>query len=152
MLRLNQPAPPIALRNQFGIPTSLQELRGHIVVMWWHRTIGVVSAEVIAKALRDRHADFTMHNAAIICISGDTAADNRRFQERLNLPFDLLSDSDPSIGTAYGTTDWWRANPELPFTLVLDATGTIRAIRQLSRTTAVADTLLNDVVQAAVWT
>jgi peroxiredoxin len=151
MLRLNAPAPPLNLRNQFGIATGLEQLRGHIVVMWWHRTIGEAGAENIARSLRDRYPDFTMRNATVVGISGDPPVANRRFQELLNLPFDLLSDGDGRTSDAYGVGDWWRANPDTPLTLVLDAKGLIRANRQIDRTEMLADILLDDVSRATSW-
>ncbi len=151
MLRLNAPAPPISLRNQFGVATGLEQLRGHIVVMWWQRTTGDGVAEIVARLLRDRYADFTMRNTAIVGISGDPPVANRRFQERLHLPFDLLSDDDGRTRDAYGVGDWWRANPDTPLTLVLDANGLIRANRQVGRTEMLADILLDDVSRVAAW-
>ena len=151
MLGLNDPAPPINLRNQFGIASGLEQLRGHIVVMWWHRTIGDAGAEIIARSLRDRYADFTMHNAVVICINCDAPIANRRFQERLNLQFDLLSDDDGRAGDAYGVGGWWRANPDTPLTMVLNTNGLIRANRQVGRTARLADILLDDVTRAATW-
>ena len=149
MLRLNEPAPPVSLRSQHGITTGLQQLRGHLVVLWWQRTFASSDAEIIARSLRDRYADFTMRNAVIVGISADLPANNRRFHERLYLPFDLLSDSTGQAGELYQIAAWWRANPDLPLTLVLDADGRIRANRQVSNPAVLADTLLSDVAHAS---
>ena len=149
MLRLDEPAPPISLRNQFGITTGLQQLRGHFVVLWWQRTFGNKGAEVIARSLRDRYSDFTMRNAVTVGISCDTPADIRRFHERLALPFDVLSDSAGHAGEAYQMAAWWRVSPDLPLVFVLDGESKIRAIHQVGEPTTLAATLLVDIIHAA---
>lgn len=147
MLRLNDQAPQINLRNQFGITTGLQQFRGHFLLLWWQRTFSVTGAGIIARSMRDRYADFSMHSAVMIGISADSPADNRRFSEQLNLPFDLLSDTGGQAGNAYQINAWWRANPNLPLALLVDTDGRIRAIHHVSNPARLADALHTDVVR-----
>lgn len=150
MLRLNEPAPRLRLRNQCGIATGLTELHGHIVVMWWQRTFEHSIAEIIARSFRDRHADLTARNATILGISSDPSVRIARFHESLGLPFDLLSDVTGEAAAAYGAADWWRAGPDLPLTFVIDAGGLICASHQIDRGHANhVETLLADVARAA---
>jgi peroxiredoxin Q/BCP len=36
MLQAGSPAPPFELPDQDGVTRSLQELRGHWVLLWWY--------------------------------------------------------------------------------------------------------------------
>jgi len=36
MLKVGDDAPDFSLRNQQGIATTLQQYRGHYVVLWWY--------------------------------------------------------------------------------------------------------------------
>ena len=126
MLRLDEPAPGLRLRNQHGIATGLAELCGHIVVMWWQRSFDHPHAAAVARSLRDRHPDLTARNAAVLGLSGDSGAEVARFHRAHGLTFDVLSDAAGAAAAAYRLGDWWRADPDSPLTLVVDAGGLIR--------------------------
>ncbi len=148
MLRLNEPAPRLSLRNQHGILTGLAELRGHIAVLWWQRTLAQSSAEIVARALRDQYPNLTAHNAAVLGISGDPPQEITRFHEQLGLPFDLLSDVNGEAHAAYGVSDWWRASPDVPLTFVIDSNGLLQASHQIVRGHAAhVETLLTDIAR-----
>ena len=36
MLEIGAPAPAFNLRNQEGVPVSLDQYRGHHVLLWWY--------------------------------------------------------------------------------------------------------------------
>ncbi len=150
MLRLNEPAPPLRLRNQQGILTGLAELRGHIAVLWWQRSLAQPSAEIIARALRDQYPDLTARNAAVLGISNASPQEILRFHDRLGLPFDLLNGAKDAASTAYGVSNWWRASPDVPLTFVIDPAGLLQASHQVVRRHAAhVETLLTDIVRAA---
>lgn len=150
MLRLDEPAPRVRLRNQHGIATGLAELCGHIVVMWWQRSFDHPLADAVARSLRDRHPDLTARNAAVLGLSGDPGAEVARFHRAHGLPFDVLSDAAGAAAAAYRLGDWWRADPDSPLTLVVDAGGLIRARHLVARRHAAhVEALLAAVVRAA---
>ena len=150
MLRLNEPAPHLRLRNQHGIVTGLAELRGHIAVLWWQRTLAQSSAEIIARALRDQYTDLTARNATVLGISGDPPQEITRFHEKLGLPFELLNDVNGEALAAYGVSNWWRASPDVPLTFVIDSTGLLQASHQVVRGHAAhVETLLTDIARTA---
>ncbi len=55
-----------------------------------------------ADGLRDQAKQFDDAGAKILGISYDSPEDNNAFHQDRGLPFPLLSDSDRSIGAAYG--------------------------------------------------
>jgi peroxiredoxin Q/BCP len=60
---------------------------------------------VQGQGLRDRALDFDTRNVTIFGISFDPVDKNRRFAEKYDFNFKLLSDVDRKVGLAYGATD-----------------------------------------------
>ena len=55
--------------------------------------------------LRDRARDLTAKNAAILGVSFDAVEDNKKFAEKFNFPYPLLSDPTRAMGVQYGAAD-----------------------------------------------
>lgn len=55
--------------------------------------------------LRDRARDLDAKNAAILGVSFDSVDDNKRFAEKFNFPYPLLSDPTRAMGLQYGAAD-----------------------------------------------
>ena len=53
---------------------------------------------------------FEEKNAAVFGVSFDTVAENAAFAEKFSFPYDLLCDTDRSMGKAYGAHD--EAKPD----------------------------------------
>ncbi len=51
--------------------------------------------------MRDKTQDFEDANCTVIGVSFDTVADNAEFRSRFDFPFDLLSDTERTVGLAY---------------------------------------------------
>ena len=58
-------------------------------------------------------------------MSFDSVEENRRFAEKFNFPFPLLSDTDRSIGVAYGAGDSPKAEYARRIAYVIDENGRI---------------------------
>jgi len=97
--------------------------------------------------LRDQAQNYEEAGCAVAGISFDTPADNAAFRTSSNFPFDLLSDPDRSIGTAY---DVLRADDD-PFadypkriSYLIDPTGTIAKVYEVSDPAGHASEVLAD--------
>ena len=55
-----------------------------------------------ACSLRDSYSDLQQKGVKIFGISLDTVADQKKFQEINHLPFELLSDSEKAVTSAFG--------------------------------------------------
>lgn len=70
-------------------------------------------------------AQYEAKNARILGVSFDSIEENRRFAEKLQLPFPLLCDTDHTIGVAYGAADSTADEYPRRIAYVIDEQGVI---------------------------
>ena len=80
-----------------------------------------------ACAFRDSYAKFSQIGAEVIGVSGDGEASHRGFAERYRLPFSLLSDTDGTLRAAFGVPKTLGIFPGR-VTYVIDREGVIRLV------------------------
>lgn len=85
--------------------------------------------------MRDQAQNYEAADCTIIGISFDTPEDNSAFRVKFDLPFDLLSDHDRSIGTAYDVlrpSDDPFADYPKRISYLIDPNGTIAKAYEVS--------------------
>ncbi|MCB1225296.1 MAG: peroxiredoxin, partial [Verrucomicrobiales bacterium] len=101
--RIDQPAPAIQAVNQDGKTVDFTEVyaKGPTVVYFYPKadTPGCTKQ---ACSLRDAYADLTAQGVTVLGVSTDVPADQKKFQEKFNLPFDLIADPDAKVLEAFG--------------------------------------------------
>ncbi len=95
-------APAFTLQDQNGEKVSLKDLRGKKVVLYFYPRAMTPGCKVQACGLRDTQADLAKHNAVAVGISPDPVKKLKRFEEKDELNFTLLSDEDHAIAEKYG--------------------------------------------------
>ena len=91
--------------NQLGIMTGPQEYRGQHVVLWWIDSFPVADAMKDWEELRDSYLEFTARGVAVLAVSRETTVVNRGLANRLQIPFDVLSDPDAILaGAIFGAS------------------------------------------------
>lgn len=85
-----------------GRPVRLSELRGRTVVLYFYPKDDTPGCTTQACALRDRYSHLSEHDAVVFGVSVDSPASHRKFIDKFDLPFPLLSDEEKTIVTAYG--------------------------------------------------
>lgn len=80
-----------------------------------------------ACGFRDSHGELQTLGAQVWGVSGDDAISHRRFAERHQLPFPLLSDADQSLRRAFGVPKTLGLLPSR-VTYVIDGEGVIRHV------------------------
>jgi peroxiredoxin Q/BCP len=103
MLTPGDPAPPISLPDQDGTVRTLSEFKGRPVLVYFYPRADTPGCTAQACGLRDIAGD--VGDAAIIGISPDKPAAQKRFDTKYSLGFPLLSDPDHAVAEAY---DVWR--------------------------------------------
>jgi len=101
MLEVGEEAPAFELPNQDGETVSLSALRGRRVVLYFYPRADTRGCTIEAKGFRDEFDAFEERDAVVLGVSDDPVADLAAFAEKYDLPFDLLSDEDGSVGRAY---------------------------------------------------
>ncbi len=78
------------------------DLLGHPWVLYFYPKDNTSGCTRQACDFRRRIDDFTRQAVRVIGVSKDSIASHRRFRERYQLPFTLLSDADTRVCQSYG--------------------------------------------------
>jgi peroxiredoxin Q/BCP len=95
-------APDFELPTDTGGTLRLSALRGRPVVLYFYPRDDTAGCTTQACALRDEFPRFERLGAVIVGVSPDTVGSHRKFREKYNLPFTLLSDTDHAVAELYG--------------------------------------------------
>jgi peroxiredoxin Q/BCP len=102
-VRVGDPAPDFSLVSATGEPVSLGEFRGKSeVVLFFYPRDHTPICTTEACSFRDSYKAFREAGAEVIGVSADSDASHRRFAARHRLPFRLISDADGSLRARYG--------------------------------------------------
>ncbi len=101
MLSIGIKAPDFTLPDQNGDMRSLSEFQGKKVVLYFYPKDNTSGCTKQAVAFRDLYPQFSEKGAVVIGISKDTAASHKRFAEKYDLPFTLLSDTEFGVIKMY---------------------------------------------------
>src|SRR5256885_16181983 len=96
-------APDFTLPDQTGAPVRLHDLVGRKnVVLYFYPKDETPGCTIEARAFRDSYEQFSAKDAQVVGVSSDSVRSHRRFAQRYDLPFLLLSDSDGAVRRPYG--------------------------------------------------
>ena len=101
-LDLNTPAPNFELGDQNGETHKLSDYLGKRVVLYFYPKDDTPGCTAEACSFRDNYSVFKQNNIIILGVSADSAKSHAKFQEKYELPFTLLSDTDHTVSEAYG--------------------------------------------------
>jgi peroxiredoxin Q/BCP len=103
MVAAGAEAPDFTLPDQEGKPVTLSELRGQPVVLYFFPKADTPGCTTQACGIRDHRADYEHAGVAVLGVSPDTVAAQKRFAEKYHLDFTLLADADHEVAELYGT-------------------------------------------------
>lgn len=99
-LKAGDPAPEFALPDQDGKTVRLGDLRGRKVLVYFYPKADTPGCTAQSCGLRDVRSQ--VGETAIIGISRDKPAQQKKFDEKYSLGFPLLSDEDHAVADAFG--------------------------------------------------
>ena len=105
MLEIGTKAPDFTLSDQNGTEHSLKDFQGKKIVLYFYPKDNTPGCTSQACGFGELYPQFTEKGAVVIGISKDSVASHKKFEEKYNLPFLLLSDSELSAIKAY---DVWH--------------------------------------------
>lgn len=108
MLSPGDKAPDFTLPDPDGRPVSLADLSGRTVVLYFYPKADTPGCTAQACGVRDRRAEYAAAGATVIGVSADPVPRVKRFQEKHDLGFTLLSDEDHAVCERYGV--WVEKN------------------------------------------
>ena len=105
MLNIGTKAPSFSLPDQDGNIRSLEEFRGKKVILYFYPKDNTPGCTKQACAFEERYPQFLERGAIVVGVSKDSVASHKKFQEKYNLPFVLLSDTGLEVLQSY---DVWK--------------------------------------------
>ena len=95
-------APLFNLNDQNANLVSLKDFKGKYVVLYFYPKDNTSGCTREACSFRDEFPKFKKLNAVIIGVSPDSVQSHKKFAEKYELPFTLISDEDGSICESFG--------------------------------------------------
>lgn len=105
MLEIGTKAPAFELPDQNGNMHTLEEYKGKKVILYFYPKDNTPGCTKQACNFGELYPQFTEKGAVVIGVSKDSVASHKKFEEKYNLPFTLLSDTALSCIQAY---DVWK--------------------------------------------
>lgn len=102
MLEAGIVAPDFTLPDQNGKPVSLGQFRGKWVVLYFYPKDMTPGCTTEACNFQEALPDFQKIDAVVLGVSKDSVARHKKFAEKYNLQFPLLSDAESNVCETYG--------------------------------------------------
>lgn len=106
MIKEGNKAPDFTLPDSEGKLVSLGELAGKRVLLVFYPGDDTPVCTSQLCSYRDNYSEFLKRDITILGISVDTVDSHKRFGEKNELPFTLLSDNDKSVSRMYDAMDF----------------------------------------------
>ncbi len=133
MISEGKKAPAVSLKDQDGKKVSLNDFKGKNIVLYFYPKDNTSGCTKEACNFRDDFPDFKKLKAVILGISPDSVESHKKFSDKYELPFSLLSDEKKQVHENYGV---WKEKSMYGrkymgverSTFLIDKTGKVRKI------------------------
>ncbi len=147
-LKPGDPAPDFSLPSTDGTTVSLRDYRGKRVVLYFYPKDNTPGCTKEACDFRDNLARVRKKGAVVFGVSADSLNSHRKFTDRFDLNFPLLSDEGKEMIRAYGV---WKKKSFLGksymgierTTVIIGPDGTIERIFPKVKVLGHAEEVLN---------
>ena len=146
---VGKPAPSFSLLSDDDSTVTLASLRGRPVVLYFYPKDDTPGCTIEACAFRDAYREIQKKGAVVLGVSRDTVAKHKKFKDKYQLPFLLLSDPTGEVISAYGS--WGpkqfmgrKFNGILRTTFLIGADGVIKKVYPKVSPKTHADEILSD--------
>ena len=153
MLEVGAKAPAFSLPDQNGTIHTLEEYAGKKVILYFYPRDNTPGCSKQACGFAELYPQFMENSAVVIGVSKDSVASHKKFEEKYNLPFTLLSDPELSVIQAY---DVWKEKKNygkvsmgvVRTTYLIDEDGVIRKAYEKVKTADNPMQMLEDAKQS----
>ena len=102
MIQPGTPAPDFQIPDQNGETVSLSSFKGQKVILYFYPRDNTPGCSRDAAAYRDVLPEFEALGVKVFGLSKDSSASHKRFADKYELPFTLLSDTETAVLQDYG--------------------------------------------------
>jgi peroxiredoxin Q/BCP len=106
---LNKPVPEFEALATGGVKFSPQAYAGKIVVLYFYPKDNTPGCTTEAMQFRDHYKEFVRAGAVLFGVSRDNMASHDRFKQNLELPFELIADTEEKLCHMFDGTGVLRA-------------------------------------------
>lgn len=96
-LLIGQSAPAIEFTCTSALTKSFSDLRGQFLLVYFYPKDNTSGCTREAEDFRNNYSEFQKRNIHILGVSRDSIRSHQKFIEKLQLPFDLISDSNEAL-------------------------------------------------------
>ncbi len=102
MIEVGKKAPAFNLKDQSGKNVKLSDLKGKKVVLYFYPKDNTSGCTKEACYFRDEISMFNKLDAVVLGVSADSVESHKKFADKYELPFSLLSDPEKEMLETYG--------------------------------------------------
>jgi thioredoxin-dependent peroxiredoxin len=123
MIGVGDPAPDFTGPTADGSPFTLSTLRGRPIVLYFYPKANSLGCTVEARGFTEHYPELAAAGVAVVGVSVDSTAAQKKFQERCSIPYPLIADSDRAIARRYGVVGFLGVAKRVTF--LIDANGRV---------------------------
>ena len=127
-LKIGDKLPEFSLQNQDGETINIADHIGIPVVIFFYPKDDTPGCSIEACAFRDDFHKFSIAGVKLFGISSDGVTSHKKFIQKYNLPYDLLSDPNDRIRKLLGVPSGLLGLLPGRVTYIIDSKGTITHI------------------------
>ncbi|MDR1725323.1 MAG: thioredoxin-dependent thiol peroxidase [Bacteroidales bacterium] len=101
-LKIGDKIPEILGKNQNGKNIKASDYKGKKLVLYFYPKDNTAGCTAEACGFRDNYAEFRKQGYEIVGVSIDDEKSHKKFIDKQNLPFDLISDTDKTLVEQFG--------------------------------------------------
>jgi peroxiredoxin Q/BCP len=102
LIETNSTAPDFTANDQNGNPVSLSSYKGKKVALFFYPKDNTPGCTAEACNMRDNFALLKKKGIVVIGVSTDNEKSHKKFEQKYQLPFTLIADTDQKIVNDYG--------------------------------------------------
>jgi peroxiredoxin Q/BCP len=99
---VNKSLPEFEALATGGVKFTPQSHLGHAVVLYFYPKDATPGCTTEALQFRDKHEEFVKSGAVVFGVSRDNMASHERFKQNLELPFELIADTEEKLCHMFG--------------------------------------------------
>lgn len=99
---VNKPLPEFEASATGGVAVTNTSHNGQILILYFYPKDNTPGCTAEATQFRDKYSELTKYGAVVFGVSRDNMASHDAFKEKLELPFELIADTEEKMCHMFG--------------------------------------------------